>query len=257
MLRFRSITWAALAAIAVLAVASMFQVLSSGWCVVPIILWGILTTIGSFHLRWNYHVKALCANPTTPNPWVSLTFDDGPDPEFTPKVLDLLERFGAKATFFCIGERVAMYPGLAHKIISKGHTLGNHTYSHDPRFGFFGVRRVVKELQATTACIEQAIGRRPRMYRPAFGVTNPSIRAAIRETGLEPIGWSIRSLDTTRRSVDAIYYRTARIRPGDIVLLHDTSVKTMAVLERLLLFLQANQWRSVPVDRLLEITAYA
>lgn len=257
MLNFRNITGSCFFAAGLLGLASMVIGISPWWGLLPVVIWTVLTVIGSFHIRWGYHLNTKNCNRNTPHSWVSLTFDDGPNPQFTPKVLELLDRYGAKATFFCIGEHVAEHPGLAREIASKGHGLGNHTYTHDTRFGFFGTRRVVQELRAASACIESAIGRKPRLYRPAFGVTNPNIRAAVKQTGLQPIGWSIRSLDTTSRSSEAIFKRLESIQKGDVVLLHDTSAKTVAILERLLLFLQENQLRSVPVDQLLEIEAYA
>ncbi len=96
------------------------------------------------------------------------------------------------------------------------------------------------------------------MFRPPFGVTNPNIKKALRKTGHKSIGWSIRSLDTTSLSEEKILKRiTANLKKGDIILLHDSSAKSFAVLEQLLLFLQSHELQSVPVDRLLEIEAYA
>ena len=95
------------------------------------------------------------------------------------------------------------------------------------------------------------------LYRPAFGVTNPQIEKAVNGLGLHSIGWSVRSLDTTPRSADSVFKRvTAKVSKGDIILLHDTSEKTIAVLERLLVFLRKENLESVPVERLLEIKAY-
>ncbi len=96
------------------------------------------------------------------------------------------------------------------------------------------------------------------LYRPAFGVTNPNIKRAVKATGMQTIGWSIRSLDTTKRSEASVLKRiTKNISKGDIILLHDTSAKTIAVLEQLLLFLQKENLQSVTVDQLLKFDAYA
>lgn len=231
----------------------------SGWTYFFLIgFWATLTVIGSFHIRWNYHLEGLHSNPTIKNNWVAITFDDGPHPEFTPQVLKLLDRYNAKATFFCIGKKAAEHPDLVKEIIAEGHTIGNHTYTHAQGFGFLSTEKIVGELQRTRKAIQDLTGLDTHLYRPAFGVTNPNISKAVNQSGLQVIGWSIRSLDTTYRSKKSVLRRiTRRLKQGDIILLHDTSAKTVEVLEQLLLFLQNNKIRSVTVDRLLDIKAYA
>jgi len=222
------------------------------------IFWVTTTTIGSFHIRWNYHLRSLNSNPSIKKNQVSLTFDDGPNPEFTPQILALLKKYNARATFFCIGKNIGENPQLFRKIIALGHTVGNHTYSHSNGFGFFPAQKVREELERTNKLVKKISGLEMKLYRPAFGVTNPNIAKAIQITGLKSIGWSIRSLDTTKSSEGSVLNRiTERISKGDIILLHDTSAKSVRVLERLLLFLQENKLESVTVDRLLEIEAYA
>ncbi|MCK0188584.1 polysaccharide deacetylase family protein [Arenibacter sp. F20364] len=222
------------------------------------LLWLTFTIIGSFHVRWNYHLPALHFNNKIPENWVAITFDDGPHPNFTPKVLDLLQKYNAKASFFCVGQQVNLFGGIAQKIVDNGHTIGNHTYSHSNKFGFFGTQKVILELQKTSTIIKEVTGLDPKLYRPAFGVTNPSISRAVKRLKLQTVGWSIRSLDTTKRSQKIILERIShKIKKGDIILLHDSSEKTVEVLEQLLLFLQQNKMQSVTVDQLLDIEAYA
>lgn len=222
------------------------------------ILWASFTTIGSFHIRWNYHLPALHDNKKIKKNWVAITFDDGPHPEFTPKVLELLKQYNAKASFFCVGQQASLYEGLAKDIIARGHTIGNHTYTHSNYFGFFGTKKIMGELKKTNKTIKKITGLSTKLYRPAFGVTNPNISKAIKKLELQTIGWSIRSLDTTKRSKKTILERiTNKIKKGDIILLHDSSEKTVEVLEQLLLFLQHNNMQSVTVDQLLDIEAYA
>lgn len=222
------------------------------------IFWLQLTVIGSFHMRWNYHLKSLHSNKSISQNHIALTFDDGPHPEFTPKILALLKEFDMHATFFCIGKNMEVYPEMLQKIIDAGHLVGNHTYSHSNFFGFFSTKRVVAELQKTNSIIYEITGKKVRLYRPAFGVTNPNIKKAVHATSMKSIGWNVRSLDTTNRPEDIILKRiTKKLAKGDIVLLHDTSVKTVNVLEQLLLFLKKKQLQSVSVDQLLAIEAYA
>jgi peptidoglycan/xylan/chitin deacetylase (PgdA/CDA1 family) len=228
------------------------------WLYVLILFcWFSITLLGSFFIHWNYHLTSLNSNKNSSKDFVSLTFDDGPHPVFTPKVLELLRQYNARATFFLIGKNAESHPEIVQDILRQGHVIGNHTYSHSNKFGFLGASKVIAELEHTDSVIEKISGFKMKMYRPAFGVTNPNIQKALAQTKHDCIGWSVRSLDTTSKNSEAILKRiTSRISIGDIVLLHDTSDKTLDVLERLLLFLQVNNLKSVTVDELLNINAY-
>ena len=245
---------------AILAILAAFNFMFAlPWWVYPAILmlWFSVTLCGSFFIRWNYHLTSMHSNKNISKNQVSLTFDDGPQPEFTPKVLALLKQYNAKATFFLIGKNAEKHPELVQDILRQGHSVGNHTYSHTDGFGFFGTSKVISELKQANSVVEKISGFKMTLYRPAFGVTNPNIQKAVKTLKLSSIGWSIRSLDTTKRSEETILKRiTSRVSKGDIILLHDTSEKTIEVLERLLLFLQVNNLKSVAVDELLNIRAY-
>ncbi len=259
MLSFRTINGITITLIAIL-VPTKIVYNAFPWWIFGLIglLWLLITTIGSFHIRWDYHLKSLHANNKIVENYVSLTFDDGPNPEFTPKVLKLLRKYDAHATFFCIGKQAKAYPELLKEILAHGHTIGNHTYSHSNWLGFFGTKKVISEILGTNSIVKEITGKEMRFFRPAFGVTNPNIGKALQETGLHSIAWSIRSLDTTKRTSTAIGNAIVRkISKGDIVLFHDSSEKTMIVLEQLLLFLKEQKLQSVTVDRLLQIKAYA
>ncbi len=236
---------------AILAWASWWWLLGLG------AVWLAITAIGSFFIQMNYHLTSLNWNKNNTENSISLTFDDGPDPVFTPKTLDLLKKYQAKATFFCIGQKANQYPEIIQRIVAEGHTLGNHTFGHAVGFGFFGTNRVINELNLTHQTVAETTGLRMIMYRPAFGVTNPMIERAVKQLRLVSIGWSVRSLDTTSRSSGQVLRRiTSQLKRGDVVLLHDTSQKTLVVLEQLLLFLQQKKLESVTVDQLLNLKAY-
>ena len=223
-----------------------------------VFIWVLITAIGSFQIKMNYHFQSLNHNYKTSENHISITFDDGPNPDFTPKVLLLLKENNAKATFFLIGKNAEKHPEIVRQIIEEGHTIGNHSYSHSKNFGFFSAEKVAAELNQTNAILKKITGKEIKMFRPPFGVTNPNIKKALKTTGHFSIGWSKRSLDTTNLSEEKILKRiTSNLKKGDIILLHDTSAKTVAVLEQLLLTLQPHKLQSVPVDRLLEIEAYA
>lgn len=221
-------------------------------------VWFIITMLGSTLIGWNYHLSSLHRNKTIKENKIAITFDDGPDPEFTPKVLSLLKKYNTKATFFCIGRHIEANPELFRELIADGHTVGNHTYSHSNRFGFFSSDEVTSELTKTNAIVKELSGLDLRLYRPAFGVTNPNIKKALRLTKLTSIGWNKRSLDTTSFSEKTILKRITRnLKKGDVILLHDTSSKSVAVLEHLLLFLQTKEIQSVTIGELLAIEPYA
>lgn len=223
-----------------------------------VIIWIIITAIGSFQIKMNYHLHSLNHNYKVEDDIVAITFDDGPDPEYTPKVLDLLKKHNAKATFFLIGKNAEKHPQLVQRIIQEGHTIGNHSYSHSNGFGFFSTAKIAAEIRRTDEIFQSIIQKKINIFRPPFGVTNPNIKRALGRTGHQSVGWSKRSLDTINIPEKRIVERiTAKLRKGDVILLHDTGPKSIVVLERLLLFLWSHELQSVPVDRLLEIEAYA
>jgi peptidoglycan/xylan/chitin deacetylase (PgdA/CDA1 family) len=228
------------------------------WWVLGIIflVWFGLTIIGSFRIQWNYHLKALHDNKRIKENVIALTFDDGPT-LFTSQILDLLKIYNQKATFFCIGKQVEKFPELALRIVKEGHIIGNHTYSHSEKTGWMGVQKMKKEIDEADAIIKKTIGKKPELYRPPFGVTNPSIEKAVKQTGHQVIGWSIRSLDTVIKDQNPILERIVkRLAPGKVVLLHDTSAKTVDVLEKLLKEMSRQSYTSVTADTLFNIKAY-
>jgi peptidoglycan/xylan/chitin deacetylase (PgdA/CDA1 family) len=215
-----------------------------------------MTTWGSFDIRLGYFLKTHNNNPLEKKRRIALTFDDGPH-EMTEKVLDLLQKCNAKATFFCIGTQIEKHPEILKRIISEGHVVGNHTYSHSKSIGFFSTTQVLEEINKNDALLTLTIGRKIKLFRPPFGVTNPNIAKALSRTGHHVIGWNIRSLDTLIEDENKIFERIKkRVQPGGIILLHDTSLKTVAVLERLLLFLQSENYDMITIDTLLNLPAY-
>ena len=226
--------------------------------VVLVFFWLLITTIGSFNILWNYHLKAYHSNSNIKEKYVAITFDDGPNSKFTPQILDLLKTYNAKATFFCIGKQIEQHPDLVKRIISDEHTIGNHSYAHSPYFDFYGKQKVINEIEKTDNLIESLIGKKMNLFRPPYGVTNPSISKAIKQTKHHVIGWNIRSLDTVKKNKQNILNRiTKKVSPGAVILLHDSKEITVSVLEQLLLFLQENGYQSITIDTLFNIEAYA
>jgi peptidoglycan/xylan/chitin deacetylase (PgdA/CDA1 family) len=191
---------------------------------------------------------------------ISLTFDDGPDPEVTPKILDMLERAGVTATFFCIGERSREFAGLCREMVARGHGVENHSRRHLRMFALLGFGGIRREVAAAQTSIAQASGVAPRFFRAPAGVRSPLLDPVLHELGLRLVSWTRRGFDT-RRQPEAVTTRLlAGLQAGDILLLHDghcarTPAGTPVVLEvlpRVLEAAAAAGLRSVPLHRAIE-----
>jgi peptidoglycan/xylan/chitin deacetylase (PgdA/CDA1 family) len=153
---------------------------------------------------------------------IAITIDDGPDPEVTPGVIEILERYGARATFFCIGERVAAHPELARSIVRSGHAVENHSQHHLHRFALLGPAAMKAEISQAQHVIASVVGEVPRLFRPPAGLRNPFLDPILARLGLQLASWTRRGFDTVARNPDIVLRRlTRRLQPGDIILLHD------------------------------------
>jgi peptidoglycan-N-acetylglucosamine deacetylase len=153
---------------------------------------------------------------------VALTFDDGPDPLSTPALLKLLEARGVSATFFVSGCKVVRYPCLVDAIIRQGHTIGNHSYHHDPLVYFKGERAVRREIEATQKALE-SFGVIPRVYRPPVGIVGPGLRQPLQDAGLRVVNFSCRAFDRGNKRIAGMAARIlGQVRSDDIILLHDS-----------------------------------
>lgn len=184
---------------------------------------------------------------------VWLTIDDGPDPDDTPRILELLTIHGARATFFVIGEKAARHPGLIRAIADAGHEVAHHTHTH-PLAGFWcaSPARVARELDAGLEALREA-GIRPTRFRPPAGIKSLWLASALRARGLTCVGWSARGLERWRGDAEAVAASaTRRLAPGAILLLHEgpwvpAAVRVTAV-RRVLERLQEQGYRCVVPD---------
>jgi peptidoglycan/xylan/chitin deacetylase (PgdA/CDA1 family) len=203
--------------------------------------------LGSFDIALGYFVNSI-THKRTKIKEIALTFDDGPT-EFTPQFLNLLKDHQIKATFFCIGKQIEKYPDTFQRIIAEGHTIGNHTLSHSNNTGFLSTSKMTEEIEKCDEIMLKIGDIKTDLYRPPFGVTNPSIAKAIKRTHKKSIGWNVRSLDTVTDNEKKIYKKvTGGLKKGSIILLHDTSEKTYSVLVDLLLFLKDKKYSTFTVD---------
>ncbi|HEY3757267.1 MAG TPA: polysaccharide deacetylase family protein [Opitutaceae bacterium] len=212
--------------------------------------WGAAACFLGFDLILLYGMLApgsqlLCSmvtafEPRAGQPTVWLTIDDGPDPGDTRRILDLLDRRGARATFFCVGRRAEESPELLGEIRRRGHQIGHHTQTH-PKATFWlaGPGRVQRELDQATA-VFAAHGPAPELFRPPVGIKNLFLRRALADRGLTCVSWTIRSRDCftydPRVAVDRVL---RQLRPGAIILAHEGPSVPPAVRVRFLELLLA------------------
>lgn len=155
---------------------------------------------------------------------IAITIDDGPDPEVTPRVLDLLDRHGAQATFFVIGDAVRRHQTIAREIVDRGHTVENHSQRHLKTFSLRGTHWLRDEIAAAQRTIEDACGVTPRFFRAPAGLRNPFLEPALARLDLQLAAWTRRAYDTRNGDPQSV---TARLLDGlgagDILLLHDAN----------------------------------
>jgi peptidoglycan-N-acetylglucosamine deacetylase len=176
---------------------------------------------------------------------IAITIDDGPDPAITPQVLDVLDQHYAKATFFCIGELVQQHAQLAREIVSRGHSIENHSQRHLHSFSLMGPNALSKEIARAQQTIAGVTGDRPRFFRAPAGLRSPFLEPVLARMDLRLTSWTRRGFDTVNPDAGVVLGRlTHRLRGGDILLLHDghaarTRTGTPVILEVLPQLLQA------------------
>ncbi len=211
---------------------------------------------GSFFIDSNFYLKTICSKVNNKKE-IAITFDDGPVKEITPLVLEVLKKFQVKASFFCIGEKIAGNEDVLKSIDSQGHIIGNHTFSHSNWFDFYSSKKMIEELSKTEDVIYKIIGEKTKFFRPPFGVTNPALKKAVTNLNYSVIGWSVRSLDTVIKNEENILSRLMKkLKSGDIILFHDTCPEIVIILQKFLKYALENGYNIVGLDELIEIKAY-
>ena len=181
---------------------------------------------GVFVLRWRVFVDAVVRGPSGAR-GVALTFDDGPHPKWTPRVLATLAKHEAKATFFLVARKAEEHPEVVRAILDAGHAVGLHSYAHDRLFALRREGRVRADLERGIAALEKLTGSRPTLFRPPIGHTNPVIARVVDKLDLTVVGWTAAGRDgVASANVEDVVSRVRRdLRDGVIVLLHDSPEK--------------------------------
>lgn len=185
---------------------------------------------------------------------IALTFDDGPHPKYTPKILEILKRYGIKATFFVIGQNVEYYPGIVEQIVADGHEIGNHTYRHK-RTKMLNGDIFFDDVQRCDGIISQRCNYKIKLFRPPEGYVDEKVRDVSRELGYSIILWNIDTEDWAHATPAGIEKNVIEnISAGDIILMHDYvsgKNETIDALERIIPKLLSENYKFVTVSELI------
>ena len=184
-------------------------------------------------------------------PMIALTFDDGPT-EHTEKIMQVLEKYGARATFFVVGNRISGYEQTLCDMLAAGHEIGNHTWDHSG-LRLIPISKVQRVIERCNEKIEAITGVRPRYLRPPYGLMNREVYFEIKALEMITVIWSLDTMDWDVRNADKIYKTVMKnVRDGDIVLFHDTVSQNIEVLERILPELAEKGYQFVTVGEMFD-----
>jgi len=256
MLNFRTTTIALLIFAALVLILLIFNIRLGMFPILAIIVWLILLIIGSVNICSGFYIKAYCKGKTSEK-LITLTFDDGPDEIITPKVLAILEKHNIPATFFIIGKKAEKHIDLIQQIIARGHQIGFHSYGHAFFFDLYGSGKMEQDLLKAEEIIMNSTGKKPLLFRPPYGVTNPNLAKVVKKLGYKVIGWSVRSLDTTIKDAEKVAQRIiGKLHPGAVILMHDTQSITPEALEKVIIRAKEEGYRFAGLEEVLDVEAF-
>lgn len=222
-----------------------------GCLIIFILLLLSFLVYASYSIQSGIYLRSFCRKRTKER-IVALTFDDGPNSTQTPKVLHVLKEYQAAACFFCIGHQIKGNEKLLQQMVAEGHIIGNHSYTHSNLFPLYRLSRMKKDLQACQSELERVTSQPVTLFRPPFGVTNPTIAKAVRQLGLRSVGWNIRTLDTQQPAPEKILHRIRkRLTPGSVILLHDRMPDSDRLVKQILELMKELNYTVVRLDKLI------
>ncbi|WPU98769.1 polysaccharide deacetylase family protein [Mucilaginibacter sp. cycad4] len=226
-------------------------------CVVPAFVYLLILFYGCYYIGSNFFIPVMCSGKTNKK-IIAITFDDGPNSEHTPQVLNILQKHHVPAAFFCIGNRIAGEEAVLKQIHEQGHIIGNHSFSHHFWFDLFSSAKMLDDMKLMDQAMKQATGLTPLLFRPPYGVINPNLKKAIIKGDYVPIGWSVRSMDTVIHDPQKLLNKVAgRLNPGAVFLFHDTSAATISALPPFIEQVKARGYQIMRLDKMLNLQAYA
>ncbi|MEO6718782.1 MAG: polysaccharide deacetylase family protein [Ferruginibacter sp.] len=225
--------------------------------VVLILAYSLIVFWGCYFVNSNFFLPVICSANTSKKE-IAISFDDGPANQFTTEILKVLQEGKVKAAFFCIGKRIRENEQLFKEVCDEGHLIGNHSYSHHFWFDLFSSKKMLADLQSMDLAMEDAIGLKPKLFRPPYGVTNPNLKKAIIKGGYIPLGWSVRSMDTVNNNETKLLDKISKsLKPGAIYLFHDTSKTTLSVLPAFIRHARESGYEIIRLDKMLNLNPYA
>ena len=217
-------------------------------------VFGGVIALGSARIQANYFLNSIHSGT---GKGLALSFDDGPDPLLTPKLLDVLDQHGAKASFFLIGHMAEAHPEVVQQIVAKGHTIGNHSFSHEKNLTWMSSSALDADIARCSAVLQNITGKAVAWFRPPFGVTTPRYARVLRQQKLQSIGWSLRSLDTTMTRKEEVLKRVLpQLAHGRIVLFHDTCAHTIEALPEIFAHCSQKGIDIVSIDAMTQHSPY-
>lgn len=222
-----------------------------------LVAYSLVLFYGSYYVGSNFYINIICRADTT-RKQIAISFDDGPAESYTPEILQILRQHQVEAIFFCIGHRASQEEDLLNRIHAEGHVIGNHSYSHHFWFDLFSSKKMIQDLKMMDLAVEEATGLKPKLFRPPYGVTNPNLAKAISKGGYTPIGWNLRSMDTVIKDETKLLQKVLKgVKPGSIVLFHDTSKTTVSVLSEFIRTVKGRGYEIIRADKMLNVKPYA
>ncbi|MDD5099800.1 MAG: polysaccharide deacetylase family protein [Syntrophales bacterium] len=254
----RALSPALVSGMAAFVISGLLLLIRPALVVLPLGFFMILCLVAPFLPGVGFFLPVISRRKTVRRA-VALTFDDGPDPDVTPRLLELLRRHCVPATFFVAGARAERYPATIQKILSRNHTIGNHSYRHDPLL-MLRSRATLREEVARAQDVLAAFGIRPLIFRPPVGITNSRLPGVLRELDMYCLTFSCRAFDRGNRRIAKLAEIILRkVRPGDIILLHDVAPKGrdgienwIAEVERIVSGLKEKGYEILPLPDLID-----
>lgn len=226
-----------------------------GYFIALFLIYSIGCALGAYFIQFNFFVTSINKGKGNAKT-LALTFDDGPH-ENSLAILSILKKYELKACFFIIGKNIAGNEEIVRTMVADGHLLGNHSFEHSFWYSMKSVHHLVRDIHLNNQCLKAFTGKPIKWFRPPYGVTNPGIAAAIKQSQMTSIGWSIRSYDTKAEATAVTMNRiVSQLSTTDILLLHDRVESTAQLLEELILYCKKNEIAIVPLNELIELNAY-
>jgi len=256
MLNFRNTNIALILIFALLLVLNFYYRIPFSIFLITFIIYTLILFYGSYFVDSNFYLPIICSGKSGIKE-IALSFDDGPAQQYTPELLAVLKKEQVHAAFFCIGKNITGNEAIIKQIHEEGHIIGNHSFSHDIWFDLFSAKKMLNDMRSMDDAMQDTIGLRSRLFRPPYGVTNPNIKKAILQGNYIPIGWNIRSLDTVIRDENKLLSKVkAALKPGAIILFHDTSKSSLQILPELINHIRREGYTIQRLDKMLNLEPY-